>query len=500
MTDASRRRIALWCAVSTPEQATVEKDSLPSQESDGREWANALSADVVRVYSVPGHSRKYRVYYDAEADMDAYRQLRLDCEAQAFDVLWCRNRNRLGRTLALIAQVDSFVREVGMAEVYSAAMPHQLGKQTGRSATLLAAVEGWQAQADNEERAALAAMGMKARIRRGMMGNHPPLGYLAIRNRQGRVMAYEFDEGAGAVLHMTGLFLAGHSYQEVARRMNHSGYRPQRSAGQWSAESVYKALHNDTYGGFPHWGRVHYEGDEPSPHYPALWDADTYRSVVRERERRRCTPHRYRTSGPFHAVAFCNRCRAFMVHQAKPAVQTYRCSTHVYYSRGLRPLPCHANTVTERKLIVALGVYLAELRTDEAIEAALGEWKPDHQPARLVQELDELGKLGERLGDQRKRLALDRAAGTMDAQMYRQTDDALLAQLEASQEQAIAIQRQLDALPDRDAQRDTLRQLASGFHRMLAHAEPAEVSRLLQDAGLRIWCEEREVVGVGREM
>jgi len=33
---------------------------------------------------------------------------------------------------------------------------------------------------------------------------------------------------------------------------------------------------------------------------------------------------------------------------------------------------------------------------------------------------------------------------------------------------------------------------------IVEHAEPAELSRLLQDAGFRVWCEDCEVVGVER--
>jgi hypothetical protein len=36
-------RIGIWCAVSSPHQAVIEKDSLPSQERDGRAWADEKS-------------------------------------------------------------------------------------------------------------------------------------------------------------------------------------------------------------------------------------------------------------------------------------------------------------------------------------------------------------------------------------------------------------------------------------------------------------------------
>ena len=55
-----------------------------------------VGGDVVAVYKVPGHSRKYIFYTDAEKEMAAYRQLREGPEARMFDVLWCRARGRVG--------------------------------------------------------------------------------------------------------------------------------------------------------------------------------------------------------------------------------------------------------------------------------------------------------------------------------------------------------------------------------------------------------------------
>ena len=122
-------RVAVWAAVSTKEQAEDDKDSLPTQVAEGRAWAKGMGGQVVATYWVPGHSRQYGFYDDAARDMPAYRLLREDAEGGKFDVLWCRERSRLGRTRALIAQVEYIVEEEGNAEVYSAAMPHQIGQK-----------------------------------------------------------------------------------------------------------------------------------------------------------------------------------------------------------------------------------------------------------------------------------------------------------------------------------------------------------------------------------
>lgn len=159
--------MAIFASVSTPQQATTDKDSLPSQVRDGQAWAEGVGGQVVAIYRVPGHSRKYIFFQNAEREIPAYRELRSDCEVRAFDVLWCRARDRLGRTDALIAQVEALVANAG-AEVYSAAMPHQLGASSEASNIVLSAVERGMAEIENIQRNRRREIGVKARVRRGL--------------------------------------------------------------------------------------------------------------------------------------------------------------------------------------------------------------------------------------------------------------------------------------------------------------------------------------------
>ncbi|MCP4544643.1 MAG: recombinase family protein [Chloroflexi bacterium] len=120
-------RIAIWCAVSSKAQATDDKISLQAQEQAGREFADAVGGCVARVYVVPGHTRDIIFWADAEAAMDAYRQLREDCQSHAFDVLHAIDIDRLGRDPALSNQVVSLAEKNG-AEIYLASAPHTIGQ------------------------------------------------------------------------------------------------------------------------------------------------------------------------------------------------------------------------------------------------------------------------------------------------------------------------------------------------------------------------------------
>jgi hypothetical protein len=57
---------------------------LPSQLRDGRLWADSVAGDVVITFQVPGHSRKYIFFQDAEREIPAYARLREACD---WDVL-----------------------------------------------------------------------------------------------------------------------------------------------------------------------------------------------------------------------------------------------------------------------------------------------------------------------------------------------------------------------------------------------------------------------------
>lgn len=90
------RRVAIFASVSTPQQASIDKDSLPSKERDGRSWAKSVGGDVIAVYQAQGHSRIRVVCTEADQEIVAYRQLREDPEAKRFDLLQCRARDLLG--------------------------------------------------------------------------------------------------------------------------------------------------------------------------------------------------------------------------------------------------------------------------------------------------------------------------------------------------------------------------------------------------------------------
>ena len=97
---------------------------------------------------------------------------------------------------------------------------------------------------------------------------------------------------------------------------------------------------------------------------------------------------------------------------------------------------------------------------------------------------------------QRERLALAYAGSTMQPDVYRKTDDTLLQRMAGEQARLDQLEQQLGALPNLDERRRALLALGREFVRLLRVAEPPEIARLLQSAGVSVWIEQNRVVRI----
>lgn len=478
-------RIAIFASVSSPQQATIDKDSLPSQLRDGRLWADSVAGDVVATFEVPGHSRKVIFFQDAEREIPAYAQLRQACEESAFDVLWCRARDRLGRTDALIAQVEALVVNAG-AEVYSAALPHQLGQSNEASAIYLSAIERAAAQTESVTRNRRREMGMKARIRRGLPSSQWTYGYRPIRNDQGKTVGGEFGPEIEAVRLATRLFLEGRSYNDIVDALNESPWRPKR-ADQWIFAGVRKILLNDFYAGYVTYRDL--TNSEPSDKFPALWDPETHQRVIRERQRRAESWGGAYRSSRISGIVVCSRCGWKMIaHRGERWGLAYRCAKHNQARRYGR---CHPNWINAELIFQALHEALRGFHDDPAaIEEMLAQTAPDRP--QLEEDLERARAAAKAVQAKRERLALTLADGKMTADVYRAADDRLIEELEHVTSQATEIQTRLARLPSLEERRTDLEDLAADPDWIL-EGPVGEVQAKLRRSGLRVIVEEGKV-------
>lgn len=479
-------RVAVWCAVSSKPQAAQDKTSLKDQERAGRDFAAGISALVVRVYVVPGHSRDLVLWSEAEAAMPAYAQLRQDCQSHAFDVLFAIDADRLGRDPALSTQVYSLVERAG-AEVYLASAPHPVGQATVGHRYVVA-IQSVRAKEDQDLRTRRLMSGIRARVLRGLPASHWPTGYAPLYSPQtGHSIGADFDpQTLPALQLLTRAFLAGDSYNQILRTLDHSPHRPPR-APRWNYATTHHVLHSDFYAGFPSWGDVRYAGPEPSPYYPPLWDGPTFAAVRAERRRR--VTHRYhRTTGsPLAGVAFCARCGGPMVRSkgSKGVTFLLRCSKHARKSRTREP--CHPNYVQEPVVLQALVDFLLPLQDPAKLAAAVGQRADRVNPLRS--QLDTIALRLRDVADRRHRLALVLAAGKMDPDVYADADTVLKRDLAALQSQRAQVQEQLSAAPDPEALRHALQEIFALLPQVAGTLPPElapRVRRILQQAGVRV--------------
>lgn len=477
-------RIGIWCAVSSKPQ--TDKISLQAQEAQGRAFAQAHGS-VIAVYTVPGISRDLVLWSEAEARIPAYRALRADIQAGRLDLLWAYDVDRLGRDPALSQQVISLVENSG-AEVYLATAPHVVGQKTTGS-RYISAIQSVRAKEETQRRIYHWQLGMGDRTRQGLHPNRWPHGYRATRDpHTGKVTGAELTEGAEAVREITRLFLAGHSYPAIVRAMNATGHRPPKGT-RWIYDTIRRITLDDTYAGFVSWRDI--LAAEPSPHYPALWDPVTHRAIIRERARRRRAYNR-RGGSPLSGVAFCGLCGSRMTRTYSSHANYLRCGRYARQSRtGIR---CQPNYIKEATAIAAVARFLEQELIPQAIEDILTQ---DDPGSALRADLATLQDRIATLGANRRRIALDRAAGIMEPGIYQETDRELAGQIDRAQAQADAIQAELEAIPDPAGRRALLGDLAAHFADHLQAKAPAEVATMLQNAGLGLVIVGGEVIAVG---
>lgn len=483
-------RIGIWCAVSSRQQVT-DKISLDDQAHRGRQFSEAVGGQVVATYTVPGHTRDLIFYTDAEAEMDAYLHLHQDIDAARLDVLWALDVDRLGRDPALGQQVISLVEKHG-AEVYLESAPHTLGHKTAGH-RYITAIQAVRAGEDQQRRIHHHRIGMTARVRRGLLPGRAPLGYDTIRDPAGRTVEYRLNTDAYALRTMTDLLLAGHPYAEIRRRMNAGPHPPPAGARAWHYSLVYRCLNNDVYAGLPTWGSAH--PDQPSPHVEPLWDPKTFAAVVRERQAR-ARGYTRRGAGPLTGVAICARCGAAMSRLDQRRQVYLRCATHSH--RSTTGVSCHANNIPEQIAIDALVDILADLHTraPDALDHLLVTLDAPADETRARRDLAAARRRIDDLDHQRRRLALALAAGQLDPAMYRHTDDQLLTNQDAARTRADELVAYLNSLPDLPARRAALAAIVQDYQDLLHHTEPATAARRLQEAGLQLLIENRQVLGL----
>lgn len=297
-------KFAIWCAVSTIEQAKDEKDSLPEQErkcravGQGKGWTEA-----VQPFVVPGESRTRWVNLrDAEAEIPALHAMLEAAKRHEFDLVVLYDYNRLRDLLDPVAKtLASYgVQIYSVNQPVEPLPPQEFNMYASDSESMMRGmaqiISRWQI-ADLRRKY---WYGLTARVMNGLPSTRVPYGY----RKNGNGVPHIDPEQSAVIIEIKNMFLAGISMRSIERHLN-ATYPTARGADKWAPITIRQILLNPFYAGRVYFGlskrindprnntRKIVKNDNPTiaeGKHDALWTWEDYQAILLEFERRKDLP------------------------------------------------------------------------------------------------------------------------------------------------------------------------------------------------------------------
>jgi len=463
---------AIYIRVSTDEQATLGRASLPLQRAACRELAERDGIPVIVEFEDTKTGRTL--------DRPGLRDLLADLPRLSH--VYALDATRLGRRRGVSQAIRDALAEAGVT------LRLVYGDTSGadvEGAVLLESVGDGLAELEVMRLARRTQSGRIARTRKGLHSGTPPYGWRIVRNDKGQSTGAVFDEEARPFYtDLEGLVLSGISWREVGRRMAALGYRSPRTGRPWPTWTLGQLVANPWNRGEARFGfkkrgglrTVAAPGEViAAAGHPPLWkDPEAVASELARRAglKGRARWQRHRLSG----LLRCGGCRRRLSgHRNKTSVR-YRCPTHHEHLARVRAVDCPAPVnVSEARVVAWLRrTFTTGTRrgVDWMIEAAQAVGAP-REP------LPDVAAMRRRLRTLERDLArlVDRLPGVPAravADVHRR-----LGELADERDNLQGSIRAAEAMKPPPPDREALRDAAATFDRMLA-ASPAECSSWLQ--------------------
>ena len=247
-------RACIVAAVSTPDQATDDKTSIPSQRKACGEVCQGRGWKVVAEVLIPGHSRDYNWLDEIIGDCPEYGQLVRLIRSGQVDVVVCRDYDRLWRTDALRAQLTILCREhrVQVFSLNQPVEPEMVERlDANDAAQMMPIFYGFAAEQENRARVRQWRDGMRGRLAKGLSNcrAESPYGY---RNVDPKKPLEVCPPEVRWVQYMYERRLAGRGYANIANELN-DRHVPSRTGAKWWDISVKYILRNPIYKGEVRW-------------------------------------------------------------------------------------------------------------------------------------------------------------------------------------------------------------------------------------------------------
>jgi DNA invertase Pin-like site-specific DNA recombinase len=348
-------RACIVAAVSTPQQAAADRESIPEQLDECRRACREHAWPVHTEIVIPGHSREYWSLDDLTADCPEYADLVSLIESEAVNLVVCMRLARLCRTVPLLTQLMDLCAQhqcqlYAVREPQEPVPPERVRRRRGVTG-ILNLVSMAVSEEEQQVRVERMTQGMTRRVKAGLPAHsrHGQYGYDApllasqlptVNEEQARWVRWMFERRA-----------RGWGYDRIAHELRLRGV-PSPRGGVWYGPSVLHVLSNPLYKGTAKWGAV----SNAAGQWEAIVSVDLW-------ERANAVPrgsrqlHVHTLSG----LVRCGYCGYAMVYGSNSKPQySLRCNLY-HKSRKLQCRPnYHAAGRVERYVLA----YVREVLSD----------------------------------------------------------------------------------------------------------------------------------------
>ena len=383
-------RCVSWIAVSSKPQrereSPADQRALNAAFVDhlGDRYADAVG-EIVHTFDL-AVSRSISSLTEAEQKVPTYADLMEMVRGRRFDLLICRSRDRLGRTLPLIAAIEQICLKQGIVVIPRNNPPRILDARELRrseSASLVAAVEASMAEVEVRRLVARTEMGIRARVERGLFVNHVPYGYRYEYERDGECNLVAVPEEVALIRRaLFDLFLRDNlTYPEIDQLMIAQAAAEAHARPPVQFETILRWSLSAYAGRLIHNRQSKHERTiiEAQGAYETIITQDEMETLLAARVARRPVRTKATELSPFRGVAYCDECGATLT----PTAQKRR--GKVYYGMW-----CHKCFVTirDRKLLAALRDFVTSPQhwiQADSIDLSEDHWRNEiKESAKLI--------------------------------------------------------------------------------------------------------------------
>lgn len=422
-----------WPAVSTPEQALDEKESIPAQRRDILSVIDDNNWKLVDMLEVPGFSRKYLTLreFSEEASkegIDAGLKLEKHFAAQDFDVFIVRDGDRFGRSQALFAYIAEYIMYVMKKSIYAINGGGLINEQNGGREWIT--MQSYRATKHIDDLVRYAKMGKQKRASRGLLvSSRDPLSHRTVRDYLGKALRVEVREDLRRLWDdLATVILAGVSWWEIERVLFKDYGHVRDNGKRYVDVFFYRLVHNPVF-----WGHVAqninarergrdiylydawvYDESALVPEgitvhrnvLPPVWEGDLAERIKLELRRRHefmVGTRRPHNTYPFSSLLVCAYCgRNLNIHQVL-GFTYYRCRTNRVRNRqGLKQCPAK-HYIRHETVVTFLTPHLIEI-----IETQNPNINPDRNVKSAEHQLEVVSRDAETTQQELERLIMDR--------------------------------------------------------------------------------------------